>query len=222
LRRARFHAGGPSDHFGADLGNDRDVSGLFELRVPVTGDRNRFRALRAGELEGGDREWSASAGSDAYHDVVFARLSLCDFPSPQLAGIFIGFDSSAQSFRSAGDDELDEVRVRVKCGRAFGGVERGDASAGAGAYVEEASTLGEGSGNEINGLGDLRECALHGGSDLGVFGIDNAGDLKRGLTVEVNRGGIAFLRDQATEIGSNRAALQAFFSNASMASITAL
>jgi hypothetical protein len=176
LRRACLHASGPGNDLWADFGNNGDVGGLFQLRVPIAGDCHSFRSPRAGVLKGGDCEGSTSAGGDADDNVVLARLSFRDFVSSQFAGVFVGFDGGAQRFRSAGDDELDQLRIGVKGGRAFGGVERGDASAGAGADIDEASAIGERGGDEIDGSGDLRQSALYGRGDLGVFGVDEAGD----------------------------------------------
>ena len=70
--RAGFHAGGPGDDFGADLGDDLDVGGLAERGFRIADDRYGFCAVRAGVFEGGDGEGSASAGSDADHDIFLA------------------------------------------------------------------------------------------------------------------------------------------------------
>ena len=113
---------------------------------------------------------------------------------------------------------MDHARIDIKSGRTLDGVECSDASAGAGADVDEASTLGERRGNQIDSLRDGSQSALHGGSDLGIFSVDDAGDFERGLAVEVGRRSVSFLRREAAEVRACRSTLQAFFS---MASITA-
>jgi hypothetical protein len=76
---------------------------------------------------------------------------------------------------------LDHPRVDIKSGRTFDCVERGDASAGAGADIDQASALGERGGDQLDCLRDLRQSALHGGCDLGVFTVDDAGDFEGGF-----------------------------------------
>ena len=101
---------------------------------------------------------------------------------------------------SARDDELDQARIEIKGGRTFDGVERGDASAGAGADVDEAAALGERRGNQIDGLRDLREGALDCSGDLGIFTVDDPGDFKRGFAIEIGGGGVCFLGAKAAEV----------------------
>ena len=153
-------------------------------------------------FDGGDGEGRASAGRDAYDDIFFCRLLLRDCIAAQLTGVFVGFHGRAQRFWAAGDYELDHARVDVKGGRTFDGVEGGDASAGAGAYVDEASALGERRGNQIDGLRDLPESALHGGRDLGIFSVNDASDFERGLAVEIGGGEVGFLGSEAAEVRS--------------------
>jgi hypothetical protein len=95
---------------------------------------------------------------------------------------------------------LDPARVEVKGGRAFGSVEGGDASAGAGAYVDEAPVLGERGGDPVDGLCDFRERASDGGGDLGVFSIDDSRDFQGGFAIEIGGGGVRFLGPEAAEV----------------------
>ena len=75
-------------------------------------------------------------------------------------------------------------------GRALGGVERGDAAAGAGADVDETAAVAQGAGDGVDDDGDLGQRLLDGGCDLGVFVIDDAGDLEGRLGVEALGGGV--------------------------------
>ncbi len=72
---------------------------------------------------------------------------------------------------ASGDDELNGAWVGIECGRALDGVEGGDATAGAGADVDEASATAKGGGDEIDGARDLGQDAGYGESDGGVFGV---------------------------------------------------
>ena len=73
-------------------------------------------------------------------------------------------------------------------GRALGGVERGDAAGGAGADVDQAAAVAQGTGDGVDDDGDLGQRLLDGCGDLGVFVVDDAGDLEGGLGIEPCRG----------------------------------
>jgi hypothetical protein len=47
-------------------------------------------------------------------------------------------------------------------------------------------------GDQIDRLRDLRQSALHGGRNLGVFTIDDAGNFERGLAIEIGGRGVGF------------------------------
>ena len=53
---------------------------------------------------------------------------------------------------------------------------------------------------QVDRLRDLRERALDGARDLGVFGVDDAGDFERRLAVEIGGGGVRFLGAEAAKI----------------------
>ena len=55
-------------------------------------------ALAARVLNGGDGEWSASAGGDADDDIVLARLLFGDFALAEFARIFVAFDGRPRAF----------------------------------------------------------------------------------------------------------------------------
>jgi hypothetical protein len=151
-----------------------------------------------------------SAGGDAYDNIFFGRLLLRDFFAAQFAGVFVGFHGCPERLWPAGDDELDHTRVHVKGGRTFDGVESGDASAGASAYVEEAPAFGERRGDQLDGLRNLPESSLHGGRNLGIFSIDDAGDFRGRLAIEIYRSGVCFLGTEASEFYGLHSAVQGF------------
>jgi hypothetical protein len=51
-------------------------------------------------------------------------------------------------------------------------------------------------------LRDLPEGALHGGGNLGIFTVDNAGDFERGFAIETGGGAVRFLGTEVAEIGA--------------------
>src|ERR1700687_3362870 len=175
------------------------MRGFAERRVRVADDGNGLCAVRASILDGGDGEGSASAGGDAYDGVFFCWLLPRDFFAAQLARVFIGLHGGRQRFGSASDDELDRTGVDIEGGRTFDGVESRNASAGAGAYVNEATALRERGCDQVDRLRDLRERALHGGRDLGIFTVDDARDFECGFAIEIGRGGVCFLGYEAAE-----------------------
>ncbi len=62
--------------------------------------------------------------------------------------------------------------------RALGGIKRGDASAGAGADVDEAASIAKGTGYGVDDNGDLGQRFFDGGCDAGIFMIDDASDFE--------------------------------------------
>ena len=70
---------------------------------------------------------------------------------------------------------------------------------------------------------DRVEGALHGGGDLGIFSVDNAGDFERGFAIEIDGGGVCFLGTEAAEFYGHSLAFQLFAFQARFpkASITA-
>src|SRR5579864_5665784 len=185
LGGAGFHTAGACQDFGADVGDDGEMSSTFELGVGIAGEGNGLRATTTGVLDGRNCEWSASAGGNADDDIFLRRLALDHFGAAQFAGIFTGFGFGAESLGPAGNDVLHEAGRSGEGGRNFGSVEGADAPAGAGADVEKPSALAEMGGHEVDGAGDLRQRVLDGGGDFGVFGIDDAGNLEGGLEVEI-------------------------------------
>ena len=113
-----------------------------------------------------------------------------------------------KGLNASGNNELDRPWIGIKGGAAFRGVEGSDASAGAGADVDEASTFAQRGGDLVDSASDLRQGTLHGSGDGGVFLVDEAGDFERGFAVEVGGGGIGLLGAEAVHIGGFARALQ--------------
>jgi hypothetical protein len=61
----------------------------------------------------------------------------------------------------------------------------------------------------------LRQSALHRGSNLGIFTVDDAGDFERALAIEIGGGGVGFLGAQASEFRGRFFAFQSVFPKAS-------
>lgn len=150
-------------------------------------------------FDGGDGKGSAAAGSDADDDIFFSRLHLLNRFAAEFAGVFIGFDGGGQRFITSGDDELNHARRDIESGRAFDGIEGGDSTAGAGAYVDQAASAGKRVSYEINCERDLRQSALYGRGDLCVFGVDDASDFERRLAIEIDRNGVGLFGAEAAD-----------------------
>ena len=161
------------------------MSGAFEERVAIAGYGDGLGALAARVFQGGDGEGGAAAGGYAYDYVVLSELAPSNFGAALLAGVFAGFGFGAECFGPAGDDVLDLGGIGIEGGWDFCGVQGADAAAGAGADVDEASTFAELRSDEVDGAADLGDGAANGGRDLGVFGVDDAGDLSARFQVEI-------------------------------------
>ena len=98
---------------------------------------------------------------------------------PRPAGIFVGFESGSQRRRTAGHDELNSFAIDIEGGRALGGVERREASAGAGTHIDEPAATAQAIGDEVNGARDLRKSTPHGTRDFGIFAIEDLRDFQR-------------------------------------------
>jgi hypothetical protein len=59
-------------------------------------------------------------------------------------------------------------------------------------------------------LRDLPESALHGGGNLGIFSIDDAGDFERRSAIKIDGGGVCFLGAEAAEFYGHSFADQLF------------
>ena len=183
-----LHAGRAGENFGADLGDDGEMCGAFEWGVAVAGEGDGSGAVMAGIGDGGKSERRASAGGDTDDNVVLARPAFGHFGAGRCGVVFTGFVGNGKSFWTSSDEELHGAASDVESGRALGGIEGGDASAGAGADVNQASTLAESGGNEVDGAGNLRQGAADGESDGGVFSVDEVGDLEGGFLIEIGGG----------------------------------
>src|SRR4029077_15890196 len=106
--------------------------------------------MASGIFDGGDGEGSASARGDSHDHIVFAGFSLRHFVAAVFAGVFAGFGGRRQGLNASGNNELDGPWIGIKGGAAFGGVEGGNASASAGAHVDEASTLVQRGGDLVD------------------------------------------------------------------------
>src|SRR6476660_5430162 len=105
----------------------------------------------------------------------------------------------AQGFIAAGNYVLNSFGISVECWRTLGGIERGQASAGTRAYVNQPSAAANRIGNSINGLRDLRQSALHGSGNFVIFLIDDAGNLQRGERIQAGGSTVLLLSPEITE-----------------------
>src|SRR6266853_7021078 len=99
----------------------------------------------------------------------------------------------AQGFIASGDHVLYCLWISVEGGRTFGGVERGQAPAGAGAYVNQPSAASNRAGNGVNRMRDLRQRTLHGSSHFLIFLVDDVGNLQGGERVQPGGGEVLLL-----------------------------
>ena len=132
----------------------------------IAGDGGGVRAAGAGVGHGGDDIGRAAGGGDADHHVFARGAAAGDVALAQFLGVFVDFDRRGQRLGSAGHDVLHLAGSRGVGGRAFGGVEGGDAAAGAGADVDQPAAVAQTAGHLIDHLRDLRDRLLDRGGDL--------------------------------------------------------
>src|SRR5207253_1933848 len=142
-----LHAGGAGNHLRANLGDDCEICSLFEWRITIASDGNGMCSMAARIGQGSDREWSTSACRDSDHNITGTRFFLGYCALPELARVFVGFESHAECLQAARHHELHGSGVDIKCWRTFDRVQRGDAPAGAGSHVDEAPTFPKSVGN---------------------------------------------------------------------------
>ena len=179
-----LHAGGPGDDLGADLDDDSGVGDLGERGAVIAGDGGGNGAAGAGVLDGADDVRCASGCRDADDDVFAGGAAAGDVALAEFRGIFVDVRGGGERLGAAGHDVLDLRGQGGVGGRALGRVERGDAAGGAGADVDQAATVAQRAGDDVDDDGDLWQSLFDGCGDLGVFVIDDAGDLECGLGIE--------------------------------------
>ena len=184
----------PETTSGPTSATDGDVGDLGERSVGVAGDGGGLGAAGAGVLDGADDVGGAAAGGDADDDVFAGGAAAGDVALADLGGVFVDVGGGGEGLGAAGHDVLHLGGRGGVGGRALGGVERGDAAAGAGADVDEAAAVAQGAGDGVDDHGDLREGLFDGGGDLGVFVVDDAGDLKGRFGVEAFGGRVRGFR----------------------------
>ena len=101
---------------------------------------------------------------------------------------------AAQRLRAASDYKLDHAGINVKRWRTFDGIERSNASAGAGADIDEPAASRQCVSDEFDRLRNLREGSLYGRCDLGIFGVNDASDFECGFAIKIARGGVGLFR----------------------------
>src|SRR5580658_6483375 len=168
LRRRSLHAGGTRDDLGADLGDDGDVGGSSERGVRVAGDAGGLGSPGARVSDRGDDVGSASAGGQADDHVFPGGTTASDIALTELLGILVNLDRGSEGFRASRHDVLNGLRSRGEVRRAFAGVERSDASAGAGADVNQAASVAQAAGHRIDHQSDLGKRLLDRRGHLGI------------------------------------------------------
>ena len=184
LGGAGLHAGGTGDDFGADFRDDGDVGGGGERGVVIAGDGGGVGATGAGIGHRGDDVGGAAGGGESDDDVFAGGAAAGDIALAKFFRVFVDFDGGGEGFGASGHDVLHLCGSGGVGGRTLGGVEGGDAAAGACADVDEAAAIAQAAGHLVDDHGDLWHGLFDRGGDLGVFVVDDASDLERRLGVE--------------------------------------
>jgi hypothetical protein len=111
--------------------------------VEVAGDGGGLGSAGAGVFDGADDVGGAAGGGDADDDVFAGGAAAGDVALADLGRVFVDVGGGGEGLGAAGHDVLDLLRAGGVGGGTLGGVERGDAAAGAGADVDEASAVAQ-------------------------------------------------------------------------------
>ncbi len=179
--------------------DDGGVGDVGERGIVVAGNGGGLGSAGAGVLDGSDDVGSATAGGDADDDIFAGGAAAGDVALADLGRVLIDIGGRCQRFRTAGHNVLDLCGQGGVGWGALGRVERGDAAAGAGADIDQPASVAQGAGDGVDDDGDLGERLLDGGSDLGVFVVDDARDFEGGLGVESLGCGVCGLRREIVE-----------------------
>ncbi len=199
---AGLHAGGAGDHFGADLGDDRDVGDLGKGRALIAGDGGGVGSAGSGVGGGGDNIGRAAGSGEADDDVFAGGAAAGDIALAQFFGVFVDFNGGGEGFGAAGHDVLHLPGSGGVGGGALGGVEGGDAAAGTGADIDEPAAVAQAARNVVDDLCNFGKGFLDSTGNLGVFVIDDAGYLQRRFGVKALGSFVLALGGQVLEEGS--------------------
>src|ERR1700739_352459 len=166
LRGGGLHAGGAGDALGADFGDDGDVRDGRQGGAVVAGDAGGLGSAGARVADSGDDVGGASAGGETDDDVFAAGTAAGDVALAELFGVLIDLDGRGKGLGAAGHDVLDGLRRGGEVGWALAGVEGGDASAGAGTDVDEASTVADAVGHPVDDLSYLGQRLFYRSGDF--------------------------------------------------------
>ena len=106
----------PADNFRADLGDDAEVRGAFQLRIVVAGNGHGLCASTAGIFNGGDGVGSSSAGGYADDHVLLAGLAPGHVGASEFAGVLAGFHGYGQCLRATGNHVLHFAGIDAEGG----------------------------------------------------------------------------------------------------------
>src|SRR4029077_1980561 len=115
----------------------------------------------------------SATGSNSHHHIILSGLALGHVFAPAGTGIFTVFGGVPQGFIASGNHILNGPGISVEGWGTLSGIERGKATAGACAYVNQPSAAANRIGNGVNGLGDLGESLLHGSSYFLIFVVND-------------------------------------------------
>src|SRR6185312_390326 len=133
-------------------------------------------------------------------DVLARRTTAGDIALADLRRVLIHVGGGGESFGAARHNVLD---LRWSCGVgwwALRGVEGGDATAGAGADVDQAASVAKRAGNGIYNDGNFGQRLLDGCGDLRIFVVNDARDLQSRLCIQALGRGVRSLRGECVEL----------------------
>ena len=199
LRGAGLHAGGAGHDLGSGDGGDGDIDGAGELGIGRATDAGSDRAQSPGGGDGAEHVRSPSTGGDADQYILGGEATGGQVARAHFGVVFRSFGGAGERRFASSHDADHHVLGDAVSGGAFGGVEHAEASAGAGADVEETAAILEGGDDGVHRAGDVRDFARHGLGDLAVFIVDDTKDILRGKRIDSRGSGVRLFGEQFIE-----------------------
>ena len=156
-------------------------------------------------IERADDIGGATAHGDANHDVQGGETDLFEI-APALVTIILGAFNGISQGAVATRDQADDHAFWHTEGRwALRGIKNAQPAAGAGAHIDQPRPSLEGRHDTIHCRCDLGYLLLDGVGNLGILGIHRRQNFCRRHEVDMQRCGVAGLRDELPQLGHQNA-----------------
>jgi hypothetical protein len=169
LSGARLEPGGAGEDFGPHDDFDGNVCNRTDGRVFIAGYGGGGAAHFPGVFQGSQDVRGAAAGGNPDHHVPGLEADVLQVLGAHGVVVFGPFHSLGKGHGPAGQQGHHLFRGSPEGGRALGGVQKAQPTAGSGPHIDQAAAGFKGPDHSLNGLLDLRDGLANGRGHLGIF-----------------------------------------------------